>query len=84
MTFALNVHINVSKLYIHLYRFRIKKCNKLIFTIISLDENNEKNEKNDEIMKNKNESITISSIFLNYIKSNILDLPLTYGQVLGE
>jgi hypothetical protein len=47
-----------------------------------LDENNEKNV---EIMKNKNknESMIISSIFLNYIKSNILDLPLTYGQVLG-
>jgi hypothetical protein len=69
-------------LYIYLYRFRIKKCHKLIFTIISLDENNEKNV---EIMKNKNknESMIISSIFLNYIKSNILDLPLTYGQVLG-
>jgi hypothetical protein len=51
---------------------------------MSLEEKDTDN--NEEIIKNRNKHDLMinSSVFLNYIKCNILDLPMMCGHILGE
>lgn len=64
------------------YRYRIKKCKCLYLSIlIDKDEGSQKEEMN-TTMTDLPEFAT-SDVFSSYVQSNLLDLPLSPGQLIG-
>lgn len=64
------------------YRYRIKKCKCLFLSIlIDKDDSNQKEEVNITITDLP--EFATSDVFSSYVKSNLLDLPLSPRQLLG-